>query len=88
MLTAGGDDQFIGTQTVHAFGLHERSQLFAQGVVAFGGAVLQGRAGFIAQSAFAGLAYALHVEHGAVGKAAGKTDDAGLAEQFEEFANG
>jgi carboxymethylenebutenolidase len=31
---------------------------------------------------------AVHVEHGAVGKAAGKADDAGLAQQLEEFADG
>jgi hypothetical protein len=29
-----------------------------------------------------------HVKHGAVRKAARKTDDAGLAQQLEEFADG
>ena len=88
LLAAGGDDHFIGTQTGHAFGLHESRKLFTQGVVAFGGTVLQSRARFITQGAFAGFAYALHIKHGAVGKASGKADDAGFAQQFKEFANG
>ena len=35
-----------------------------------------------------GFADAVHVEQGAVGETAGEADDAGLAQQLEEFADG
>ena len=58
------------------------------GLVAFGGAVLQRRAGLFGQRLAAGFLDAFDVEHGRVGKTAGKADDAGLAQQLEEFADG
>src|SRR5690606_27085181 len=53
-----------------------------------GGTVLQRSTGFFGQGSIAGSADAVHVEHGAVRKAARKADDAGLAQQLEEFADG
>jgi len=67
---------------------HEGGELFTQRVVALGRAVLQGTAGFFGQRGVDGFADAVHVEHGAVGEAAGETDDAGLTEQLEKFTDG
>ena len=88
LLASGGDNQTFRRQVFNAFGGHECSQLFAQRVVAFGGAVLQGSTGFLRERLSAGLANALDVKHGAVRKASRKTDDAGLAQQLEKFTNG
>jgi hypothetical protein len=71
-----------------AFAGHEGGELLAQRLVALGRAVLQRGAGFFGQRGVDRLADAVHVEQGAVGEAAGKTDDAGLAQQLEEFADG
>ena len=88
LLAACGDNQAFWVEVFHTLGSHEGRELFAQRVVAFGRTVLQGSTGFFGQCAGAGLANAFHVKQGAVWKAAGKADDAGLAQQFEEFADG
>jgi hypothetical protein len=78
----------VGLQALDALAGHEGGQLFAQRVVALGGAVLQRGAGLFGQGFVGSLLNAGHVKHGAVGEAAGKADDAGLAQQLEEFADG
>src|SRR6218665_3032653 len=88
LLAAGGDDQVLGADVQGGLAGHEGGQLLAQRLVALGGAVLQGRAGVLLQRLLAGRAYALDVEQGAVRKAAGQADDAGLAQQFEKLADG
>ena len=80
LLAAGGDNQTFGTQPFHTFAGHKRRELFAQRVVAFGGTVLQRSTGLFAQGFGTGLTNALHIKHGAVGKATGKTDDAWFAQ--------
>lgn len=87
LLAAGGDDQLVRRHD-SALGRHEGAELLAQRLVAFGGAVLQRRAGLFAQGLVDGLADTVHVEHGGVRKAAGKADDAGLSQQLEEFTDG
>jgi hypothetical protein len=64
------------------------AELGAQRLVAFGGAVLQRAARLLGQCLLAGFAQALDVEHGAVGKATGEADDAGLAQQLEQLPDG
>ncbi|EWS63571.1 hypothetical protein Y695_03196 [Hydrogenophaga sp. T4] len=88
LLAAGGDDEVVGRHTLVALAGHERGELFAQRVVTLGSTVLQGATRFFGQCGVDGFADAVHVEHGAVGKAAGEADDAGLAQQLEEFADG
>ena len=88
LLAAGGDDQVLGRHALVALAGHESGELFAQRVVALGRAVLQGAPGFFGQRSIDGFADAVHIEHGAVGKAPGKADDAGPAQQLEEFADG
>ena len=88
LLAAGGDDQLVGGHIFGALGLHELRQLLAQRLVALGGAVLQRGPGLGGQRLVGGLADAVDVEHRAVRKAACKTDDAGLAQQLEQFADG
>ena len=87
LLAAGGDDQSLRAQTRHTFAGHELAQLFAQGRVAFGRAILQGRSGLMGQDMLAGMLDALDVKHRAVGKAARKADDAGLAQQLEQLTD-
>ena len=87
LLAAGGHDQAFGTGG-GALGRHEAGQFLAQGTVAFGGTVLQGRARFMAEGLLRGLAQTLDVKHRTVRKASGKADDAGLAQQFEQFTDG
>jgi hypothetical protein len=88
LLAAGGDDQPVGLQALDALAGHEGGQLFAQRVVALGGAVLQRGAGLFSQRLVGGLLNAGHVKHGAVRKTPGKADDAGLAQQLEQLADG
>ena len=88
LLAAGRDDQALRCQIFHALAGHEDGDLFAQRVVALGSTVLQCCAGFLAERGVDGFADAFHVKHGAVGKTAGKADDAGLAQQLEKFADG
>ena len=87
LLTAGGDDQSLRTQSRHAFAGHELAQLFAQRGITFCGAVLQGRSRLMGQDMLAGMLDALDVKHRAVGKAARKADDAGLAQQLEQLTD-
>jgi len=47
-----------------------------------------GAAGLFGQRGVDGLTDAVDIEHGAVGKAPGKADDAGLAQQLEQFTDG
>ena len=88
LLAAGGDDQVGRGHALGAFADHELGQLLAQRVVALSGAVLQGRAGLLAQRLVHGLGQAGHVEQRGVWKAAGKADDARLAQQLEQLADG
>ena len=87
LLAAGGDDQFVG-RNGGALAGHKGAELLAQRLKAFSGAVLQRSAGVFAQGFGRGFTNAFNVKHGRVRKAAGKADDAGLAQQFEEFTNG
>ena len=88
LLAAGGDDQLLGRQIGHALARHERGQLLAQGVVALGRTVLQRRARLFSQGLIDRGLYALDVKHRAVGETAGEADDAGLAQQLEQFTDG
>jgi hypothetical protein len=88
LLAAGGDDQLIWGDVFGTLAGHEGSQLFAQRVIALSGAVLQCSAWLFDQCSVDRLLDAIHVKHGAIGKAARKADDAGLAQQLEEFADG
>jgi len=73
---------------LHALGLHEGGQLFAQRVVPFRRAILQRGTRFMGQRGVDRLADALHIKHGRIWKAAREADDAGLAQQLEEFTDG
>jgi hypothetical protein len=88
LLAARGHDQLVGGQVARALGGHEGGDLLAQRLVALGRSVLQRRAGLLLQGCLGGGADAGHVEHGAVGEAARKADDAGLAQQLEQLADG
>ena len=88
LLAAGGHNQMFGGNIFGALFRHEMGQLFAQGAKAFGGTVLQGRTGVLRQSCIAGFTDAFYVKHGAVRKATGKTDDAGLAQELEKLTDG
>ena len=87
LLTAGGDDKVFGNQVLHALSLHKGSQLFAQRIVAFGSAILQCGTRFMGQRGVDRLANAFHIKHCGVWEPPCKTDDAGLAQQFEKFTN-
>jgi hypothetical protein len=67
---------------------HEGGELLAQRVKALGSTVLQGCTGVFCQGFLAGFLDALHVKHGTIRKAAGKADDAGLAQQLKQLADG
>ena len=74
--------------TSHALVRHEFAQTFAQRAKALGCAVLQHGAGVVGQNSGGGFGDAFHVKQRRVRKAARKADDAGFAQQFEEFADG
>ncbi len=94
LLAAGGDDQAFrcdrGASATACPALvgHKGADALAQRLVALGGAVLQHRAGAGAEHGVAALLDTLHIKQRRVRKAAGKADDAGLAQQLEEFADG
>jgi hypothetical protein len=71
-----------------ALGPHETADACAQRLVAFGGAVLQHRPRVAGQHRVGGHPDALGVEQGRIGETAGKADDAGLAQQLEQFTDG
>ena len=87
LLAARGHDQLLGGQG-RALAVHESGDLLAQRAVTFGGTVLQGRTWLLRQGGQARFANAVDVEQGAVGETARKTDDAGLAQQLEQLADG
>ena len=87
LLAAGGNDQLIGSHIRHALACHEGRQLLAQRLVALGRTILQGRACLFLQRLGRRRANARHVKHGAIGKSTRKTDDAGLAQQLEQFTD-
>ena len=88
LLAAGGNYHLFRRQVFDTFGFHERGQLLAQRVVAFSGTVLQRGSCLFGQRGVDGFTNAFHIKHGRVREAARKTDDAGLAQQLEEFADG
>ena len=88
LLAAGGHDQILGADALGALLRHKVRQLLAQRAKAFGGAVLQGCTGVLRQGGIAGFTDAFYVKHGAVRKATGKADDAGLAQELEKFTDG
>jgi hypothetical protein len=85
---AGGDDEPVGHHLGRTLGLHEGGDLFAQGVVALGGPVLQRGARLGRERSIGGGADAVHIKQRAVREATGEADDAGLAQQLEELADG
>ena len=88
LLAAGGDDELLSAQIGHALVRHQCDQLFTQRAVALGCAVLQSRTRVLLQRGQRGLAYAIDIKQCAIRKAARKADDAGLAQQLEQFADG
>ncbi|OQB99288.1 MAG: hypothetical protein BWX79_03175 [Alphaproteobacteria bacterium ADurb.Bin100] len=88
LLAAGGDDEVLGCHGGAALARHEGGELLSQRAVALGGTVLQRAAGLFGECGIDGGSDTVDVEHRAVGEAAGKADDAGLAQQLEEFADG
>ena len=88
MLAAGGHNELLSRQALHALLPHEMRQLFAQWAVTLCGAILKGGTGFLGQGQRRGFANAFDVKHGAVGEATSKTDDAGPAQKFEQLPNG
>ena len=87
LLAAGGDDEAVGGDR-DAFVGHEFAQALAQRAKALGRAILQHGAGVVGQNSGGGFGDAFHVKQRRVRKAARKADDAGFAQQFEEFADG
>ena len=66
---------------------HKGAELLAQGLVALGCTVLQCRTRVFAQRFVNSLLDAFNIKHGWVWKAARKTNNARLAQQFEKLAN-
>ena len=88
LLAAGGDDQLLGGHIGGPLAGHEGRELLTQRLVAFGGTVLQCRAGRFGQCLLGGLPDALHIEQRRIRETTRKADDAGLAQQLEQFADG
>ena len=87
MLAAGGYYQTFGHYR-NTFGVHVLAQLLAQGRITFGGTVLQHRAGVVGEHRSGGFTQSIHIKQRRIRKTTSKTDNAGLAQQFEQFTNG
>ena len=87
LLAARGDDELLWMQGC-VFCRIQGAYLFLEGRKAFGRAVLQGFAWPLGERGMRGCVKAFHVEQVGIWKTTGKADDAGLAQQFEQFANG
>ena len=77
-----------GATVTHAFVRHELAQLLAQRAQPSVAPYCSTGPGLFCPKRRRRLADAVRVKQRRVGKAAGKADDAGLAQQFEEFADG
>ena len=84
LLAAGGGDDLLGRGR-DAFVSKIAAERFTQRAPTFGGAVLQHCAGVATKHLLRRHADAFHVKQRWVRKAAGKTDDAGLAQQLEQL---
>ena len=87
LLAAGGDDELLRSHIRHTLAGHECGQLLAQRLVALSRTVLQRSARLFLQRLGRSGADARHIKHGAVRKTTRKTDDAGLAQQLEQFTD-
>ena len=87
LLAAGGYDELLGLNRC-AFGGTECGDLLFERAKAFGCAVLQGFVRPLFKRGMRGRLKAFHIKQGRIRKAPGKADDAGLAQQFEQFADG
>ena len=87
LLAAGGDNQALRCDP-GAFGRHKIANGLAQRLVTFGRAVLQHRPRIGRQHGIRCNAHTFGVKQRRVRKTAGETDDAGFAQQLEQFPDG
>ena len=88
LLAARGDDQILRLKRMNALALHEGRQFLTKWVKTLRGTVLQGCTRLFAQGLLTGFTNALDIKQGAVGEAACKADDAGLAQELEQLPDG
>ncbi len=68
--------------------MHEAGQLLAQRRIALGGAVLHCASGLLLECGQGRGANAIDIDQRHIREATGEADDAGLAEQLEQLADG